>query len=86
MTCGKIWDHVCAARFYDICRTKLFLKTLVPVGWSLLATILSGQDANQSSSLFLLPSFQQAPICGQQSSLPVQNELPAEAKTDGAAQ
>lgn len=68
-----------------ICRIKVSLKTFVPFGWNLLAAVLSGQDASHARLFFLL-SVQQAPICGQQPSLPVQNELPAEAQTDGAAQ
>lgn len=67
---------------------KVFVKTFAPVCWlefpGYSAQCL--QDTRWSHLLFLLPSVQQAPVCGQQSSLPVQNELPAEAKADGAAQ
>lgn len=86
MTRGKNLPPRVAYKPCSICRTILCLKTFAPGSWSLLAALLCGQDSSESHLSFLLPSVQQAPICGQQSSLPVQNELPSEAKAHGAAQ
>lgn len=82
-------DHNKSLRYKGYCSIgcKVFVKTLLlSVGWSSGSSAQCLQDARRSHGLFLLPSVQQAPVCGQQSSLPVQNELPAEAKADGAAQ
>lgn len=83
-------DHNKSLRYKGYCSIgcKVFVQTFAPVSWLEFPghSAQCLQDTRRSHGLFLLPSVQQAPVCGQQSSLPVQNELPAEAKADGAAQ